>query len=102
MSLIDDAEPYRQLLEERKITLREVAAALGCSESYLSRVLSPTLQRVESSTKKREKQAKLTQGRQEMRKRHALLVKNGQKSLKKGAADAKCSERTLRRYIDKV
>lgn len=102
MTLIKRAEAYRDLLEKRALTIRELARILGCNECYLSRLFSPTLERVESSTKARKKASRLFEGRQEMRKKHAILVKSGQKSLKKGAADAKCSERTLRRYIAKV
>lgn len=99
MNILDRAQPYVDALEKRALTIRELATILGCNECYLSRVLSPTLKREESSTKKRKKQAKLVESRREMRKRHALLVKTQQKSLKKAAADARCCERTLRRYI---
>lgn len=99
MTILDRARRYVDALEKRALTIRELATILGCNECYLSRVLSPTLNRTESSTKKRKKQAKLVESRREMRKRHAILVKTRQKSLKKAAADARCSERTLRRYI---
>ena len=99
MTVLDRARPYVDALEKRALTIRELATILGCNECYLSRVLSPTLNRTESSTKKRKKQAKLVESRREMRKRHAILVKTRQKSLKRAAADARCSERTLRRYI---
>ena len=100
MNILDRAQAYRDQLEKRALTIREVAQLIGCNECYLSRVLSPTLHRQESSTKTRKKQAKLVESRREMRKRHAFLVKSGQKSLKKAAADARCSERTIRRYIE--
>jgi AraC-like DNA-binding protein len=99
MTILDRAQPYIPTLEAREITIRALAKILGCHECYLSRALQGHLNRVESSTKLRRKQAKLLESRKEMRQRHALLVKSGAKSLKKGAADARCSERTIRRYV---
>lgn len=100
MTLLERCAPYIEALEARELTIRALAEMLGCNECYLSRTLSGHLNRVESTTKLRKKQAKLFESRKEMRQKHANLVKKGLKSLKKGAADARCSERTLRRYID--
>ncbi len=99
MTILERAQPHLQALEQRLLTVRALATMLGCNESYLSRVLSGHVQRVESPAAVRKKRSKLAQMRKKMREKHALLVKTGRKSLKKGAADAKCSERTLRRYI---
>ena len=102
MNTLDRARPYFAQLEKRALTLKKLAEVLKCNVCYLSRLVSPHLQRVESGHKLRQKRSKLHESRKEMRKRHAVLVKLKQKSLKKGAADAKCSERTLRRYVSKV
>lgn len=99
MKLLERAQPYIEALEARRLTIRALALLLGCSESYLSRLLSGRLKRVQSTTKTRRLRTKLLESRREMRKKHANLVKNKQKSLKKASADAKCSERTMRRYI---
>ena len=99
MTILERCEPYIQALEAREMTIRALAEILGCNECYLSRTLSGRLKRTESTTRLRKKQSKLFESRKEMRQRHAFLVKTGLKSLKKGAADARCSERTLRRYI---
>lgn len=102
MTLLEQAQPYLEALEQRKLTVRALASILNCNESYLSRILSNRVQRIESQAKIRQKHSKLFALRKEMRKKHAILVKSGKKSLKKGAADAKCSERTLRRYIASI
>lgn len=102
MNILDRAEPYRDALEKRALTIRALAGILGCNESYLSRVLSPTLKRVESTTKLRGKQQKLTESRRLMREKHAFMVLNGQKSLKRAAADARCSEKTIKRYMERL
>jgi transcriptional antiterminator len=102
MNLLERCEPYRAALEERALTIRDLAKILGCSESYLSRTLSPTLNRKESSTESRKKSHLLSEIRALMRKKHALLVKTGQKTLKRAAKDCRCSERTIRRYLEKV
>jgi AraC-like DNA-binding protein len=99
MTILERAQPYIPALEARELTIRALAEMLDCHECYLSRTLKGHLNRAESSTKLRKKQAKLFESRKEMRQRHAFLVKSGAKSLKKGAADARCSERTLRRYL---
>ena len=99
MTVRERAPTYLPALNSRTVTLREVAHTLECNECYLSRVLSPLLQRTESAYSKRKKRSKLAESRKEMRKKHANAVKSGQKSLKRGASDARCSERTLRRYI---
>lgn len=99
MTILDRARGYILNVEERTLTIRELAEILGCNECYLSRTLKPHLNRVESSTKSREKARKLAESRREMRKRHAIAVNLGLKSLKRAAADARCSERTIRRYM---
>jgi AraC-like DNA-binding protein len=102
VTLLQQALTYIEALDKREITLRAVAEALQCNESYLSRVLKPHRNTQESAYSKRQKHAKLLESRREMRKRHAFSVKSGHKSLKKGAADARCSERTLRRYMERL
>jgi AraC-like DNA-binding protein len=99
MTVRERALTYLEALNSRSITLREVAHALQCNECYLSRVLSPLLNRIQSAHSKRKARSKLAESRKQMREKHANLVKVGQKSLKRGAADARCSERTIRRYI---
>lgn len=99
MTVSTRALTYVDALNRREITLREVANLIGCNECYLSRVIGPLLNRVESAYSQRKKRSKMAECRRLMRKKHAFLVKTGQKSLKRGASDARCSERTLRRYI---
>lgn len=99
MNLLEQTRPYFEQLEKRVLTIRKLAQILQCNESYLSRTLSGHVKRAESTTKTREKAHVLFKCRQQMREKHALLVKNGSKSLRKAAADARCSQRTLRRYI---
>jgi AraC-like DNA-binding protein len=102
MTILDRAQPYLADLEKRALTTRALADLLGCHECYLSRLLAGRIKRTESSTKARKNRHKLFESRKEMRQKHADLVANGAKSLKKAAADARCSERTIRRYIDKL
>lgn len=102
MNLLERAQPYIADLEKRALTIRALAQLLGCNECYLSRALSGHVKRTESSTKSRQKRTKLFNSRKEMREKHALLVKTGVKSLKKASADARCSQRTIRRYVDKL
>jgi AraC-like DNA-binding protein len=99
MSVLKDVEPYLPALRARETTLREVAEAIDCSPSYLCRLLSGTLKRVQSSTKTRQKRKELVGIRRQMRRKHAISVLSGEKSLKRAAADARCSERTMRRYV---
>ncbi len=99
MTLLESAQPYLKDLEKRALTLRKLAQILQCNESYLSRLLKNHVKRTQSSTKAREKAHVLFESRKQMREKHAALVANGSKSLKKAAADARCSQRTLRRYI---
>lgn len=100
MTILDRAQPYIADLEKRALTIRALAQLLDCNECYLSRLLSRRIKRAESSTKARKNRHKLFESRKEMRQKHADLVANGSKSLKKAAADARCSERTIRRYVD--
>lgn len=102
MSITERAKPYLSDLEARKLTLRALAELLDCNESYLSRLLSSKLKRVQSTTEYRRKRSELLQMRQQMRRKHALLVKKGHKSLARAAADARCSQRTMRRYVSEV
>jgi AraC-like DNA-binding protein len=101
-TIVEKAERFRTRLEKRTITLREVASTLACNESYLSRLFSPTLNRVESSSELRKQASEVKEYRTKLREKHALLAANRQKTLRKAAADARCSERTMRRYIAKV
>lgn len=100
MNLLDRAQPYFDQLEKRVLTISALAKLLQCNENYLSRLLSVHLKRCQSSTKTREKLKLLFETRKQMRKKHADLVRNGSKSLKRAAADARCSERTIRRYME--
>lgn len=99
MNLLERAQPYIDELEKRALTIRALAEILTCNESYLSRTLSGHLKRSQSSTKERQKRKEMSFCRKQMRQKHAVSVKSGGKSLKKAAADARCSERTIRRYI---
>jgi AraC-like DNA-binding protein len=100
MSALDRAKPYFKALENRTMTVRTVARLIACNESHLYRALKGKLNKVKSANSVRKSRSKLAKARKEMRERHAFLVKTGQKSLKKAAADAKCSERTIRRYME--
>lgn len=102
MALLDDALPYVPAINARELSIRALAKKLKTNESYLSRVLSGHLERVESSSEKRKKAAELAKYRAFLREKHAKLVKSGQESLKKAAFHCKCSERTLRRYISRL
>jgi DNA-directed RNA polymerase subunit F len=50
----------------------------------------------------RESAQKLVESRRELRIREAKKVMNGSKTLTAAAKTAKCSERTMRRYVEKV
>lgn len=102
MTVEERAKPFISDLESRKLTIRALAKLLDCSESYLSRVLSGKLKKVESTTEYRRKRKELRECRQKMREKHALLAKKGHKSLARAAADARCSQRTMRRYMAEV
>jgi AraC-like DNA-binding protein len=102
MTILERAKPYIPDLEARRVTVRDLANLLGCHETHLSRVLKGHVKRVKSAHQVRLSRSKLARARKEMRKKHAFAVKNGEKSLKKAAADAKCSERTIRRYMKEL
>lgn len=102
MTVLERALAHLDELNSRELTLRELATLLETNESYLSRILSGYLDRVESSTKYREKRSKLAKSRRFLREKHANMVRSGQESLKKAAFHCKCSERTIRRYISRL
>jgi AraC-like DNA-binding protein len=102
MTVLDRALEHLDALNARELTLRELARMLDTNESYLSRILAGHLKRVESTTELRKKTSELAQSRRFMREKHANLVKSGQESLRKAAFHAKCSQRTIRRYIQKL
>lgn len=87
-------------LAARKLTKRALAAKLGISVGYLSRI-TPRLppgpiraQRLET--------AKLFATRKAYRDRLAKQVVNGRRSLTSAAKEAHCSIRTMYRYVCKL
>lgn len=101
-TVLEHALAFKTLIENRTLTLRQLAVNLETNESYLSRILKNHIKKVPSSTKSRQKQQELVEIRRFLREKHAKLVISREKSLKRAAADARCSERTLRRYMEKI
>lgn len=90
-------------LEDRTMTNAQVAALLDVHPSYLSTVFNTISRKKRGGTREaREWMHELVQARREMRIREAKKVAAGKKTLEKAAKDANCSERTIRRYIEKV
>jgi len=86
-------------LQARRITKTALAAHLGVSATYLMRITPPlppgpvAAQRRANST--------FAESRKAFRARLAKQVLAGSKSITKAAAEAKCSERTMYRYLCK-
>lgn len=90
-------------LENRTMTNEEVAAKLQVNASYLSTVFNSLSSKKRGEVAlQRENAHKLVEARRQLRIREAKKVCNGTKSLEKAAKDAKCSERTMRRYVERV
>jgi transposase len=93
----------KTLLEKlrlRKLTNAEAAEQLGVSESYLSRTVA-TIQRKEPGKTLAARKAAhaLAVQRRQHRERLAKEVKNGVLDVDAAAARAKCSVRTMSRYV---
>lgn len=87
-------------LKTRKRTNREVAAQLGVHEDYLSQVFNAKTHRERGKVAlQREQTHELVEARRRMRLREAQKVVDGLKTLEKAAKTARCSERTMRRYV---
>lgn len=92
-----------EALKTRTKSNDEVAALLGVHPRYLSMVFNKLAKRNRGKVvKEREENAELVAARRELRIREAKKVKNGTKTLAKAAKAARCSERTMRRYIEQV
>lgn len=100
MSLITRIGPYFQALTEREITKRALAEQLGVSYTYLCK-LAPKLP-PSAKTATRKHNHALLKARKEYRQELAEQVKSGHISLAAAATQANCSERTLRRYMEKL
>lgn len=100
--LVDRVKPYLTPLNNRETTIRAVAAQLGVSETYLSTVVKPLLERVESSTKYRQNRSILKKTRSKYREFLAKQVEKGDISVETAAIEANCSIRTIYRYLDKI
>lgn len=94
-------KPLLQKLRERKLTNAEAAAQLDVSISYLSRVVAAIQRKEPGKTMqaRRAAHALVTQRRQH-RERLAREVKNGNLDVNAAAKRAKCSIRTMERYVE--
>lgn len=88
------------LLAARKLTKTALAAELGVSATYLMRI-TPPLPPGPVATQRRSN-SKLATSRAGHRTKLAAQVIAGSKSITKAAAEAKCSERTMYRYVWKL
>lgn len=90
---------------ERKVTAKDIAEQFGYRESYVLTVLSRLGVRrpqAPNSTYQQQKQANLlAETRKEFREFLAGKVRVGTYTLQRAAEIAGCSERTMRRYVDK-
>lgn len=99
--LVDRLNP--KLLEQlrtRKVTNTAAAAALGISETYLSRTLSELqVEKIKGETSAhREARAKLNTARRTTRELLAKKVNRQEMTVEKAAKEANCSVRTMFRY----
>lgn len=87
-------------LRTRKMTNEEAADKLGVSVTYLSRIVA-TMQTKERGQTMLEREAvsKLAAERRHHRERMAKEVKNGNLDVATAAKRAKCSERTIKRFV---
>lgn len=92
-------------LKNRRVTDAALAKQLGVNPNYLNFVFNSVLKQHRirgKESEKREKERELVQSRRQMRIKQAKRVLNGVISLEKAAKLANCSERTMRRYVEKV
>lgn len=87
-------------LRTRKITNAQAAADLGVCETYLSRTVAAIQEKEPGETMLARQQAtELAAERRHHRERLAKQVKNGEITPEKAAVAAKCSLRTMARYV---
>jgi DNA-binding Xre family transcriptional regulator len=87
-------------LAKRKITKRALAAELGISECYLNRLTPPLPPGPVRA--KRLARADLAQQRRNHRMKLAKMVQSGRRNIESAAKEARCSVRTLYRYLAKL
>ena len=88
------------LLAARKLTKTALAAELGVSATYLMRI-TPPLPPGPVATQRRANST-FSESRKAFRLKLAKQVAAGSKSIERAAAEAKCSERTMYRYLCKL
>lgn len=90
-------------LEQRTMTNAQVAELLQVNASYLSSVFNTISKKKRGEVREqREWMHELVQARRQLRIREARKVLGGKKTMQQAAKDANCSERTIRRYVEKV
>lgn len=90
-------------LEDRALTNEEVARRLSVNASYLSSVFNTISRKKPGEVRQaRLEMRKLVEMRRQLRIREAKKVLRGTKTLDKAARAANCSERTMRRYVEKI
>jgi AraC-like DNA-binding protein len=99
MQLKHRVKPYLPAIERRELSLRKLAEILETNETYLCKVLKPTLKRSQSSTIYRRNRSVLKKTREKYRELLAIQVKNRLLDVETAAAEANCSVRTLYRYL---
>lgn len=103
--LLADPEALEQY-RARKLTAADLARRYGFRESYvlttLSRLGVKRPKNPSSTYQQQRNQALLAETRREFREFLAVKVRAGQHSLKRAAEIAGCSERTMRRYVEKA
>ena len=100
MSLITRLGPWFEALGAREVTKKALAAQLGVSYTYLCR-LTPKLKPAPANQARNHNHA-LAVARKEFRTELAQQVARKQLTLQEAAERAHCSERTMRRYLEKV
>ncbi len=98
-------EDIIEKLVSRQMTNAQAATLLGSSENYLGFVFNQVLEKRRKKgmiSEKRENAKNLVQSRRQLRIREAKKVLQGAKDLAKAAKSANCSERTMRRYVEKI
>lgn len=87
-------------LRTRKLTNMEAAEQLGCSETYLSRIVAAQQDKVPGTTmQEREAAAKIYKARKEIRAMWAKRVLRKRATLEQAAHECGCSVRTVFRWI---
>lgn len=100
---LESSPALLKALENRTLTNAEVATTLDVNESYLSTVFNTISQKKRGEVAlQREADHDLAESRRQLRIREAKKVTAGKKTLDKAADAAKCSTRTMRRYIEKI